>query len=117
MSHNKPIDLRHPYIFYLGHLPAFMDIQLSRLLGEELSKPAYFATIFERGMDPIMEDPSQCHPHSATTDCWPEYADIISYRDKVHERCRKLIRSDNLSKRALRILNMCYEHDAMHLEV
>jgi hypothetical protein len=53
----KPIDLRHPYIFYLGHLPAFMyltfyirDIQLCRCTGEPLTEPKYFTEIFERGI-------------------------------------------------------------------
>lgn len=46
----KPISLRHPYIFYFGHLPAFIDIQLSKCTGEPLTPPLHFAEIFERGI-------------------------------------------------------------------
>jgi len=43
----KPIDLRHICLFYLGHIPAFLDIHLSRLLQEPHTEPAYFKDIFE----------------------------------------------------------------------
>lgn len=43
----KPIDLRHICLFYLGHIPAFLDIHLSRLLGEPHTEPAYFKNVFE----------------------------------------------------------------------
>ena len=55
-----PIALRHPFIFYLGHIPAFLDIQLSKILGG-LTEPKEYAEIFERGIDPDMDDPSICH--------------------------------------------------------
>jgi hypothetical protein len=37
----KPIDLRHICLFYLGHIPAFLDIHLSRLLDEPYTKAEY----------------------------------------------------------------------------
>lgn len=43
----KPIDLRHICLFYLGHIPAFLDIHLSRLLQESHTEPEYFKDIFE----------------------------------------------------------------------
>ena len=42
MLYEKPIDLRHICLFYLGHIPTFLDIQLSRLLGEPHTEPEYF---------------------------------------------------------------------------
>lgn len=110
----KPIDLRHPYIFYMGHLPAFLDIQISKATGEPLLNN-YFAQIFERGIDPIVEDPSICHAHSAVPDQWPCYEDIIAFRDTVWAKCRDLLKSTD--KKVIRALNMSYEHEAMHLEV
>lgn len=47
MLFTKPIDLRHICLFYLGHIPAFLDIHLSRLLGEPHTEPEYFKDIFE----------------------------------------------------------------------
>ncbi|KAI8896884.1 histidine-specific methyltransferase [Globomyces pollinis-pini] len=107
----QPIDLRRPYIFYLGHLPGFLDIQLAKLLILD-----YYSEIFERGIDPIMEDPTQIHPHSKAPDQWPNFEDIYAYRDVVRDRCRKVIKSSSISKPVARCLTMCYEHEAMHIE-
>jgi formylglycine-generating enzyme required for sulfatase activity len=117
---HKPISLRHPYIFYLGHLPAFMDLQISRVLSQPVTEPAYFGTIFERGIDPIMEDPSICHQHSVVPDEWPTYEDVIEYRNKVQNRVRNLLVQGDfpkeLDRRLKRVLNMCFEHEGMHFE-
>ena len=42
MMLEKPIDLRHICLFYTGHIPTFLDIHLSRLLGEPHTEPEYF---------------------------------------------------------------------------
>jgi L-histidine Nalpha-methyltransferase / hercynylcysteine S-oxide synthase len=42
MLFEKPIDLRHICLFYLGHIPTFLDIHLSNLLGEPNTEPEYF---------------------------------------------------------------------------
>lgn len=49
MLFTKPIDLRHICLFYLGHIPAFLDIHLSKLLGEPHTEPVHFKDIFEVG--------------------------------------------------------------------
>ncbi|KAJ3109712.1 hypothetical protein HDU96_007157 [Phlyctochytrium bullatum] len=119
----KPIDLRHPYIFYLGHIPAFLDIQLSRCLGEKFTEPEFYAEIFERGIDPDLDDNTKCHPHSKVPDAWPSHTEVLQYRDRVRQRVRKVIEAFYAKNtkfaslgRLARVLWMCYEHDAMHLE-
>lgn len=47
MLFTKPIDLRHICLFYLGHIPTFLDIHLSRLLKEPHTEPENFKNIFE----------------------------------------------------------------------
>lgn len=42
MLFQKPIDLRHICLFYLGHIPTFLDIHLSRLLQEPHTQPEEF---------------------------------------------------------------------------
>ncbi|KAF9026164.1 hypothetical protein BDZ89DRAFT_1161431 [Hymenopellis radicata] len=42
MLFQKPIDLRHICLFYLGHIPTFLDIHLSRLLNEAHTEPEHF---------------------------------------------------------------------------
>ena len=59
----QPIALRHPFIFYLGHLPAFAWNHVS---GGVLERPAFnaaFDELFSRGIDPDVDDPTQCHDH------------------------------------------------------
>ncbi|KAG0209502.1 hypothetical protein BGX28_010275 [Mortierella sp. GBA30] len=115
----KPIALRHPFLFYLGHIPVFLDTQLSRCLKEPVSEPAYFSDIFERGIDPDVDDPSKCHSHSAVPDTWPEIESIVDFRDRVRERLFKML-DDNvkypMTRRLARVVFMAFEHEAMHLE-
>jgi hypothetical protein len=61
MLHQKPIDLRHKCLFYIGHIPTFLDMLLSKSIGGSPSEPAYFWNIFERGIDPHVDDPTHCH--------------------------------------------------------
>lgn len=42
MLMQKPIFLRHICLFYLGHIPTFLDIHLSRLLEEPHTEPEAF---------------------------------------------------------------------------
>jgi hypothetical protein len=46
MHHQKPIDLRHICLFYLGHIPTFLDIHLSNLLQEPHTEPEAFKVCF-----------------------------------------------------------------------
>jgi hypothetical protein len=114
---SKPIDLRHPYIFYIGHLPAFLDMQLSKALNESPLGPDNFPVIFERGMDPIIETPNICHPHSKAPDQWPLLKDVLEYRDRVRKRALNTLTITQPANRLVRIMNMTYEHEAMHAEV
>ncbi|CAG8451069.1 12395_t:CDS:2 [Ambispora gerdemannii] len=118
MHFEKPIDLRHPFIFYIGHIPAFLDIILARHFKEEFTEPTNFAVIFERGIDPDVDDPSRCHPHSIVPDKWPAFDSIIKFRDQVRQRLLKVYddHHKNMSRRLARVLWMTFEHEAMHLE-
>ena len=121
----KPIHLRHPLIFYVGHIPAFEDIHQSRHFGEPLTEPEYLATIFERGINPVVEDPSKCHDHSEVPDEWPSIEAVRAYDAKVHDRIRRVfeqikVRTDGKvdpgMHRLGRQLSVCLEHTIMHAE-
>ncbi|KAG0241493.1 hypothetical protein B0O80DRAFT_443506 [Mortierella sp. GBAus27b] len=115
----KPIALRHPFLFYLGHIPTFLDMQLSRALNENFTEPSYFSVIFERGIDPDVEDPTQCHAHSVVPDSWPEIETIVDYRDRVRARLLRVLTDRGtypMTRRLARVLFMGFEHEAMHLE-
>lgn len=124
LLHVKPIDLRHKCLFYLGHIPTFLDIHLSRFLNEPHTEPDSYKYIFERGIDPNVDDPSQCHAHSKvpeSDDEWPQLEEILDFRDRVRQRLRDLYRKfdegeKELTRRAARVLAMTLEHEQMHAE-
>jgi gamma-glutamyl hercynylcysteine S-oxide synthase len=50
--YSRPIALRHPFVFYEGHIPAFSFLTVNeRALGESPIDPEY-ERLFERGIDP-----------------------------------------------------------------
>lgn len=108
----KPIPLRHPYIFYMGHIPLFVDTALDKYFG---TKPHVYSLYFARGIDPDTNVPSRCHTHSQVPKEWPQITAINTYKFSVRERVRRLKWTD-LCKRLQRILAMSYEHELMHLE-
>ncbi|TFK24369.1 DUF323 domain-containing protein [Coprinopsis marcescibilis] len=124
MLHEKPIDLRHICLFYFGHIPTFLDIHLSRLLNEPHTEPESYKYIFERGIDPDVEDPTQCHPHSEVPQeeaDWPTLNAILQFQARVRQRVRRLyddLESGRvtLTRRIARVLFMTLEHEAMHAE-
>lgn len=124
MLYERPIDLRHICLFYLGHIPTFLDIHLSRLLKEPHSEPEEFKYIFERGIDPDVEDPTQCHPHSEVPEKdedWPSVDSILQFQARVRHRVMKLyddLESGKvaLTRKVARVLFMTFEHEAMHAE-
>ncbi|WVR04710.1 hypothetical protein IAU60_001721 [Kwoniella sp. DSM 27419] len=124
MLHKKPIDLRHICLFYLGHIPTFLDIHLTRMTKGAHTEPEYFKTIFERGIDPDVDDPTKCHDHSEvpmSEEDWPSLPEIIGFRDRVRSRLRTIyekVSTDEMafSRHVGRVLFMTYEHEAMHAE-
>ncbi|KAL4764730.1 DUF323 domain protein [Aspergillus foveolatus] len=115
---SKPIKLRNSLIFYLGHIPTFADIHLTRALGGKPTDPKSYQLIFERGIDPDVDDPEKCHSHSEIPDEWPSRLEILDYQDRVRNRIRSTLEISGLSKdRTLgEALWIGFEHEAMHLE-
>lgn len=114
----RPIPLRHPFIFYLGHLPAFAWNQVSGGLLERGRFHPYFDELFERGIDPDDESSAT----AASVDEWPALEEILAYRDGVR---REILASfdavqartgtDPLAAKG-RVYNLVIEHELMHHE-
>ncbi|KDQ17224.1 hypothetical protein BOTBODRAFT_53375 [Botryobasidium botryosum FD-172 SS1] len=107
MMHRKPIDLRHKWLFYLGHIPAFLDINLSKALKEPRTEPVCFK------------------PHSRAPETdkeWPTLESILEFRDRVRARVTRLYadceaqRGGKWSRRMRRVWTMVYEREAMYSE-
>jgi len=114
---SKPINLRNECIFYLGHIPTFLDIHLSGGTDQEPLNPG-FCKIFERGVDPDVEDPTKCHDHSEIPESWPPLADILQHQQTVRDRAEALYASGEAesNSRVARAMWLGFEHEAMHLE-
>ncbi|KAE8319987.1 C-type lectin protein [Aspergillus transmontanensis] len=121
--HEQPIALRNPLIFYLGHIPTFSDnlsedIHLARATKTPPTEPKYYQQIFERGIDPDVDDPSQCHDHSEVPNTWPELNDILEFREKVCTRITALYQTQKpwQDRTIGRALWIGFEHEGLHLE-
>lgn len=117
----KPIDLRNPCIFYIGHIPAFLDIQISRASDGKMTSPGQkYQNIFQRGVDPDVENPDQCHKHSEIPLSWPELDEILDFSRRVRARTLALYGTDGVTRvdspKLQRALWLAFEHEAMHLE-
>src|ERR1700730_2837694 len=102
MMFEKPIELRHICLFYTGHIPAFLDIHLSNLLGEPNTEPVNFKVrlvltfpvislhamqyIFERGIDPNVDDPTKCHV-SRRSNAW--FCILMHYNSHTRKSRRR----------------------------
>lgn len=123
MMHIKPIDLRHICLFYLGHVPAFVDIFIARMYDEPHTDP-YYSKIFERGIDPSMETGETTHSHSdvpTRAEDWPAVQDVVSYERQVQDRVRRVYKevgagTRSLGRREARGLWQVFEHIALHME-
>ncbi|TLD07946.1 hypothetical protein PspLS_12171 [Pyricularia sp. CBS 133598] len=114
----QPISLRNPLKFYIGHIPTFEDIHLSRATGKALTEPSSYAQFFERGIDPDVDDPTQCHDHSELPKVWPDLDEMLDYREKVKLRIKSLYENGLAYKSRCvgRALWIGFEHEGLHLE-
>jgi hypothetical protein len=112
----KPIKLRNACIFYLGHIPTFMDIQLTKTTKLPPCEPSYYPQIFERGIDPDVDNPEHCHAHSEIPDEWPPLQEILAYQDRVRAKITGLTKGQNIPRDIGRALWIGFEHEIMHLE-
>ena len=116
-----PIVWRHPFIFYVGHLPAFSWNQICGAILKWKSFNPYFDDLFCRGIDPDV-DTGECHWHPDVPENWPSLAETLAYRDNVRgallESLEAVGRSGSADVMAQegRVFQMVLEHECMHQE-
>ena len=117
----KPIVWRHPFIFYLGHLPAFSWNQICGAILKWKSVNPYFDDLFCRGVDPDV-DTGECHWHPEVPDAWPSLRATLEYRDRVRAAVFESIDAlipcpfNNPLVRQGRVFQLVLEHEYMHQE-
>jgi ergothioneine biosynthesis protein EgtB len=106
----QPIALRQPFLFYLGHLPAFAWNHVGRgLLGLPAFRPD-LDCLFERGIDPVGVDAYV--PRTA----WPGVPEVREYLDRVRGALADALSDPALPPAGPPIVDMVLEHELMHHE-
>ncbi len=113
----RPILLRHPPVFYEGHLPAFSFNTLVRKALGGPSIDARLEMLFARGIDPS-EDASSA---SGTFE-WPTREIVRQFADEADRRVLAALRTEELDRPGHPLLDRgeaafaILEHEAMHQE-
>jgi hypothetical protein len=115
--YSRPIDLRHPIVFYEGHLPAFsFNTLVKRALGGS-SIDAGLETLFARGIDPSEDQAGRSPAHQ-----WPSRATVRQFAAEADRRVRAALQRDDLDRPGDPLLHRAeaaftiLEHEAMHQE-
>lgn len=104
----QPIQIRHPFCFYYGHVAAFA--KLKALPQDAVSK---LDEMFSRGIDPDVLNPSQCHAHPDAPKQWPTKQEILFYSRQVRQVLQEAMRADRADMRGI---YLALEHERMHQE-
>jgi formylglycine-generating enzyme required for sulfatase activity len=120
--YRRPIDLRHPIVFYEGHLPAFsFNTLVKRALGGPSIDPQLEA-LFARGIDP-REDHEQGDSKRGPGDpAWPSRAEVQQFAAEADSRVCHALESADLNRPGHPLLDRSeavfaiLEHEAMHQE-
>jgi ergothioneine biosynthesis protein EgtB len=114
--YSRPISLRHPIVFYEGHLPAFsFNTLVKRALGEA-GIDERLEGLFARGIDPS-EAESGAGSHQ-----WPRRDEVRQFADEADARVIRALRSAELDRPGHPLLDRAeaafaiLEHEAMHQE-
>jgi ergothioneine biosynthesis protein EgtB len=106
----QPIPLRQPFVFYLGHLPAFAWNHLGRGVLGRAPLVAEFDALFERGIDPVGVDAYTARAQ------WPSRDAILAYRDRVRALVRDALSDPAFLDAGAEVAWMVVEHELMHHE-
>ncbi len=120
--YSRPIDLRHPVVFYDGHLPGFSFNTLNK---RALGRPGIderLETLFARGIDPPspLRGSGETSPHNAAN--WPDRETVRAFVAEADSRVIAALTNDDLDRPGDALLDRAdavytiLEHEAMHQE-
>ena len=119
--YSRPIALRHPIVFYEGHLPAFA---VNVLIKKGLGRPGVderLEQLFARGIDPHTQEAAE-RTADATRALWPSREEVRAYVAKADALLREALLNDTLVRPGVPVLAAgegvftIIEHEAMHQE-
>ncbi|KMQ76169.1 5-histidylcysteine sulfoxide synthase/putative 4-mercaptohistidine N1-methyltransferase [Marinobacter subterrani] len=114
--YEKPIELRHPLIFYLGHTAVFFinKLLLAKVIEKRINPK--FESMFAVGVDEMSwDDLDESHYY------WPPLEEVMAYRRMVRRTVANVIRSLPMSlpidwDSAFWPILMGIDHERIHLE-
>ncbi len=116
--YSRPIALRHPIVFYEGHLPGFsFNALVKNALGQPGIDPA-FERLFARGIDPHESSGDATAPRLD----WPSRAEVRGFADEADRRVLDALRHAPLDQPGHPLLDQrevvfaILEHEEMHQE-
>jgi ergothioneine biosynthesis protein EgtB len=119
--YSKPIALRHPIVFYEGHLPAF---SFNTLVKKALGRPGIdpvLETLFARGIDPHESTAGPERPKRANG-AWPERTVVRQFADEADRHVLEALARAEIEQPGRPLLDRAeaaftiLEHEAMHQE-
>src|SRR6476661_1430675 len=118
--YSQPIALRHPIVFYAGHLPAFsFNTLVQRGLGGA-SIDERLETLFARGIDPDTDTAESGSP--SVQSLWPSRDEVAGFTDEADRRVLDALANADLDVPGHPLLDRAeavftlLEHEAMHQE-
>lgn len=116
--YDRPIPLRHPFVFYEGHIPGFSFLTLVRRALGGAPVDERLEALFERGIDPATLGDAQ----RSAPEAWPARQEVVAFANACDERVREALRTAQLEDprnprlvRAQSAYNII-EHEQMHHE-
>ncbi|HEY5618790.1 MAG TPA: SUMF1/EgtB/PvdO family nonheme iron enzyme [Vicinamibacterales bacterium] len=114
--YSQPIPLRHPIVFYEGHLSAFSFNTLNKRALGEPGIDAGLERLFARGIDPEQATESSGHPQ------WPARDEVLAFVDEADRRVLDALLTASIERPGHPLLDRgqavhaILEHEAMHQE-
>ena len=96
----RPISLRHPFMFYVGHLPAFAWNQVGRGVFGQGHLRRDFDRLFARGIDPADDESAR----AVSIHAWPPLDEVLAYRDEARSAVKEKPPNANAREPAARAL-------------
>lgn len=116
--YSRPIELRHPLVFYEGHLPCF---SFATLVRRALGGPAideHLETLFARGIDPHDSEAGS----GGRGEAWPDRDVVRAFAAEADRRVIAALETADIERPGHPLLDRAeavfaiLEHEAMHQE-
>ncbi|HYV19819.1 MAG TPA: SUMF1/EgtB/PvdO family nonheme iron enzyme [Verrucomicrobiae bacterium] len=121
----QPIPLRHPFVFYEGHVPAFsFNTLVRKALGGPSLDPA-LEDLFARGIDPPTDGVANGAERATAARnraIWPERAAVRAFAEAADDRVIEALANADIDRPGHALLHraeavfVILEHELMHQE-